>query len=827
VIEKTTGAPARAPITTSPPPSYSVSSDSSATGDALGEVEEFGDSLDLDDDLTPAVTPKLEAALELKAEGFDIIKLYHVTADGACSCLKGPRCKTPGKHPNMGLGWQTKAPLSVPDLYAEWDDDPEANIGIRCGSWSAAAAGGAVVALDEDRAGALEEIAEQVGAEILDSRTHRSGSGNRHLLLSLPEGVSLGNSDAPLPSGVNVRCQGGQIVAPGSITDKGEYKVIKDVPIREAPAALIELLQPAAKTETQFEMHEVAPEDLNPVQRAYLDKVVAGELSVLDELRINARPDWKPGDGGPSWGWTCQKVAFRLIEVANTGGQYTSEQLLQAFLEHAPHDAGFGRDAAKAHWKSAYNKVKNKKVKFPASTLTDLLGNPIGHATSDRSTVSGPQDSPWAGPDPSDPSDPPTADSGPQGSAGQQAGQQAGPGPQAGTAPPTEKSSWEPEDLSEFIDGDPEPVEPCLWKRQDGLMLLYPGRVHALYGESESGKSLVMQAEAAEVIKRGGYVCIIDFESTATTVIPRLKKMGVTGQQIAKQLWYIRPETDPRIRPIDQVAWEAICAQNFDLIIWDGVNESLSTVGASMNENDDYNAWLRNMPRKLAQRTGAPVVLIDHVVKDAEKRGRYGIGTVAKLNTLDGASYTLEVVDPLGRGMRGELLLWLGKDREGAIKPHQVDYNPKTRLGKIAKIVVDSRVSGTIKVELLPPTSDTSGERGTHADPLAPLWPLMQKISEALLESRTAGNDEPQKTATLQKIGGNKGKLDDAFEALRRRGYVKVRQQGNVKRVRLVQPFWEANARLGEQGPASGSQPRADHDPQGSNDYLDGFDTDD
>jgi AAA domain len=588
-------------------------------------------------------------------------------------------------------------------------------------------------------------------------------------------------------------------------------------------------------------MHEVAPEDLNPVQRDYLDTIVTGELSVLDELKANARPDWKPGDAGPSWGWTCHKVAFRLIEVANTGGQYTGEQLLQAFLEHAPTNAGFDLEKAAAHWVSAYNKVKDQKVKFPATTLVDLLGNPIGHADAGQSAADAsqsppdsPQDTPQSsvhsGPDPSDPptgpdpSDPPPTASGPQASAGQQ----AGPGPQAGTAPPAEKSSWEPEDLTRFIDGDPEPVEPCLWRRQDGLMLLYPGRVHALYGESESGKSLVMQAEAAEVIKQGGYACIIDFESTATTVIPRLKQMGVTGQQIAEQLWYLRPDTDPRVHPVDQVAWEAICAQSFDLIAWDGVNESLSTVGASMNENDDYNAWLRSMPRRLAQRTGAPVVLIDHVAKDAEKRGRYGIGTVAKLNTLDGASYTLEVVDPLGRGMRGELLLWLGKDREGAIKPHQVDYNPKTRLGRIAKIVVDSRVSGTIKVELLPPTSDTSGERGTaHTDPLAPLWPVMQQISEALLGSKQAGNDEPQKTATLQKVGGNKGKLDDAFEALRRRGYIEVRRQGNTKYVRLVQPFWEANARLGEQGPASGSQPRADHTCEGSDDYLDGFETDD
>ena len=41
------------------------------------------------------------------------------------------------------------------------------------------------------------------------------------------------------------------------------------------------------------------------------------------------------------------------------------------------------------------------------------------------------------------------------------------------------------------------PERPGLMPRTDGPCLLYPGRVHSLHGESESGKSLVAQAEAA------------------------------------------------------------------------------------------------------------------------------------------------------------------------------------------------------------------------------------------------------------------------------------------------------------------------------------------
>jgi hypothetical protein len=266
VSEKTTGAPARAPITTLSPPSNSVSCDSSATGDVLGVGAEFGD---FDDQPTADVNPKLEAALDAHRRGFDVIRLHYVKPDGACSCWKGVRCpeKNRGKHPNMGMGWETQPPLSAPDIYAMWEEQPDGNVGIRCGFWS-----NNLVVIDEDRAGALEEVAAQVGEVILGSYTVRSGSGNRHLYLSLPPGVQMGNSDAALPQGVNVRCQGGQVVAPGSVTYVGSYTIEKDMPVLEAPAALIELLTQTTTVDGEVRLHQVEPADLNPIQQTYLKR---------------------------------------------------------------------------------------------------------------------------------------------------------------------------------------------------------------------------------------------------------------------------------------------------------------------------------------------------------------------------------------------------------------------------------------------------------------------------------------------------------------------------------------------------------------------------
>jgi hypothetical protein len=59
------------------------------------------------------------------------------------------------------------------------------------------------------------------------------------------------------------------------------------------------------------------------------------------------------------------------------------------------------------------------------------------------------------------------------------------------------------------------------------------------------------------------------------------------------------------------------------------------------------------------------VVLIDHVTKDTSTRNRWAIGGQAKTAGLTGAPYTVEVVAPLGRGMRGEVVLKIPKDRPG------------------------------------------------------------------------------------------------------------------------------------------------------------------
>src|SRR5665648_344953 len=112
---------------------------------------------------------------------------------------------------------------------------------------------------------------------------------------------------------------------------------------------------------------------------------------------------------------------------------------------------------------------------------------------------------------------------------------------------PADIPSWQPVDLTSYLDGTHTPVVPTLLERTDGICLFYPGLVHSLHGESESGKSLVAQYLAAQQIKAGNDVLFIDFESDAATVTDRLLMLGATPEAIREHFHYIHPEADPRV----------------------------------------------------------------------------------------------------------------------------------------------------------------------------------------------------------------------------------------------------------------------------------------
>lgn len=274
-----------------------------------------------------------------------------------------------------------------------------------------------------------------------------------------------------------------------------------------------------------------------------------------------------------------------------------------------------------------------------------------------------------------------------------------------------DESSWKPVELKDYFDGLFAAPIATILKRSDGHGLIYTGRVHSIYGESESGKSWIAQIATAECLKNDKKVIYIDFESDAIDIVNRLKALGVSRANLLQYFTYIRPEG---ARDVDDPYWKAILEpDSATLIVIDGVTESLTMWGGESKDNDAITRWMRIFPRTVATASGAAVVLIDHITKNAETRGRFAIGGQAKLATIDGAAYLVEPLEALAPGRTGTLTMRVTKDRPGFVRKIAGMWRKSDRTQEAAVFTIDStraQMQYVIGVPLLEDEAESNKE---------------------------------------------------------------------------------------------------------------------
>jgi len=341
--------------------------------------------------------------------------------------------------------------------------------------------------------------------------------------------------------------------------------------------------------------------------------------------------------------------------------------------------------------------------------------------------------------------------------------------------------TWGCVDLAAILAGDIVQAEPTLFTRDDGQSLLYPGLTHSFHGESESGKSLILQAEAARQVSLGNRVLYIDFESDAVSVVGRLRTFGCTQADIATHFHYRRPEARPEWG-IELPAWNEMLDQTYALAVIDGVTEGLGLFGYATVDNDDIAKWLGAVPNQIAARTGAAVVLVDHVTKNPQDRGRHAIGAQSKMAGLTGAAYVVDVVEHLGRGCVGVVKLSIAKDRPGAVRQHCGAFRKRDRTQVAAMITVDSTGDG--------PTVVTVTATSDHDTAPADFRPtgLMERASEVVEQGQRPGQRE-----LVRMIGGNKPWAERAIEALTKEGHIRVEKKGTKHEHISVKPYRQAD----------------------------------
>jgi len=119
-------------------------------------------------------------------------------------------------------------------ITAWWNLWPGANIGIPTGERSG------ILALDVDQPIGFDALEAEHG-ELPATRTHSTGSGGMHYLFAYPADVEIRNSAGKLAEGLDVRGEGGYIIAPPSRTTQ-PYEVLDALPLATPPGWLTKVL---------------------------------------------------------------------------------------------------------------------------------------------------------------------------------------------------------------------------------------------------------------------------------------------------------------------------------------------------------------------------------------------------------------------------------------------------------------------------------------------------------------------------------------------------------------------------------------------------------
>jgi putative DNA primase/helicase len=176
----------------------------------------------------------LDCAIAYADLCWPVLPLWSVDEDGRCLCGKKD-CTSPGKHPHGKY-----APHGLKDattngnIITGWFNNGPVNLGIRTGAES----GLIVLDVDPDHGG--NESLKRLGVLPKTPRV-RTGGGGEHDFFRHPGG-NIRNSAGTLGPGLDIRANGGYVVAPPSLHASGnEYVWLIDAraPLADIPQRLL------------------------------------------------------------------------------------------------------------------------------------------------------------------------------------------------------------------------------------------------------------------------------------------------------------------------------------------------------------------------------------------------------------------------------------------------------------------------------------------------------------------------------------------------------------------------------------------------------------
>ena len=211
-----------------------------------------------------------------------------------------------GKRPLTKHGWED-ASTDPEQVEKWWSKHPEANIGIATGEINSILVIDVDIKPEQDKHGdqSLDELIQELG-ELPKSWEATTGTGGRHLYFRYPNGYSIKNSASTLGKDIDVRANGGYIVAPPSVHPDTKKEYIwkegagpDDLPLAELPDSWIQRLENPKKKQKserqdgseQVQEKFILPKIIEEGQRndtlfRYGASLRAGNISAADILQM-------------------------------------------------------------------------------------------------------------------------------------------------------------------------------------------------------------------------------------------------------------------------------------------------------------------------------------------------------------------------------------------------------------------------------------------------------------------------------------------------------------------------------------------------------------
>jgi hypothetical protein len=295
---------------------------------------------------------------------------------------------------------------------------------------------------------------------------------------------------------------------------------------------------------------------------------------------------------------------------------------------------------------------------------------------------------------------------------------------------PHELDSWQPYYLSGAPDAPAEP--PSL-----GHNLIYPGLRHTFSGPPESAKTLAAYAIALNIIQQhpDQTILLMDFEMGPRAAKRRWRDHGATDHQLDHNILYLAPDEPALLERI-----EILVAIHPILVIIDAAAGAFDNEGLDDNKRADAERWRKLYVDPFFDNNIATITL-DHVVKNAETRGKYVIGSERKIGGGE-VHIGFDTIKPIKRGGTGIYKMLLHRDREGHFnRGHFLDLH-----------VTSDPDTHQLTIEFRPVEPTEEGQ------PLIPTE-LMERVSRYL-------EQQPEPATRNQIVLNTKGKAEYVGKAI-------------------------------------------------------------